>query len=60
MRAPMTKLHNTILDVIGNTPLVRLNYKQFPCSVYAKLEMLNPGGSFKDRVGLKMIESIYS
>ncbi|MBI5306741.1 cysteine synthase family protein [Candidatus Wolfebacteria bacterium] len=49
-------LNNTILDVIGNTPLVRLNYPQFCCPIYAKLEMLNPGGSFKDRVGLKMIE----
>lgn len=50
-------LNNSILDCIGNTPLVRLNYSQFICPVYAKLEMLNPGGSFKDRMGLYMIQS---
>lgn len=49
-------LNKTVLDVIGDTPLVKLNYSRFVCPVYAKLEMLNPGGSFKDRTGLKMIE----
>lgn len=50
-------LNNSILDCIGNTPLVRLHYPQFICPIYAKLEMLNPGGSFKDRMGLHMIQS---
>lgn len=53
----MIKICDSILDAIGNTPLIRLNNPQFLCPVYAKLEMLNPGGSFKDRVGLKMIET---
>ncbi len=50
-------MNNSILDCIGNTPLVRLNFPEFHCPIYAKLEMLNPGGSFKDRMGLYMIES---
>lgn len=47
---------NNIVDVIGNTPLVRLN----ECTgfeIYAKAEFLNPGGSIKDRVALNMIEA---
>lgn len=49
--------YNTILDVIGNTPLVRIN-KLNPnprVTMLAKLEFLNPGGSTKDRIGLAMI-----
>ena len=51
--------YNTILDVVGHTPLVRLNRVTtgLPCSVLAKLEFLNPGGSVKDRIGLAMIEA---
>ena len=48
----------SILDTIGNTPLVRMS-KLFPAArglVLAKLEMFNPGGSVKDRIGQKMIE----
>ncbi len=41
-----------ILDLIGNTPLLRLPGER----VYAKAEFLNPGGSIKDRVALAMIE----
>ncbi|MFP3982571.1 MAG: cysteine--tRNA ligase [Desulfurivibrionaceae bacterium] len=50
--------YNNILDLIGDTPLVRLN-KIHPASkvtVYAKLESMNPGGSVKDRIALSMIE----
>jgi len=48
----------SVLDLIGWTPLVRLNRltKGLPSNVYVKLEFLNPGGSVKDRVGLAMIE----
>jgi cysteine synthase A len=42
----------TVLDLIGNTPLVRVNGEH----VFAKAEFLNPGGSIKDRVALAMIE----
>ncbi|MFN2272489.1 MAG: cysteine synthase A [Anaerolineae bacterium] len=45
-------LTDNILDLIGNTPLIRLRGE----SVYAKAEFLNPGGSIKDRVALAMIE----
>ena len=48
----------TILDTIGNTPLVRLRSvtKGIGCPVLAKLEQFNPGGSVKDRIGLAMVE----
>jgi cystathionine beta-synthase len=47
--------HNNLLDIIGNTPLVRLNIDS-PATIYAKLEYLNPGGSLKDRSALFLIE----
>jgi cystathionine beta-synthase len=48
----------TILDLIGGTPLVRLQRvtRGVRPAVLAKLEQLNPGGSVKDRIGLRMIE----
>jgi cysteine synthase A len=45
-------LTDNILDLIGNTPLIRLKGE----TVFAKAEFLNPGGSIKDRVALAMIE----
>ena len=45
-------LTDTILDLIGNTPLLQLK----PELIYAKAEFLNPGGSIKDRVALAMLE----
>ena len=49
----------TFLDAMGNTPLVRLGRvaEGVRPQVLAKLEMLNPGGSVKDRIGLRMIEA---
>ncbi len=49
---------DSILDAIGNTPLVRLHRvaADVPPLVLAKMEMLNPGGSVKDRIGPTMIE----
>jgi cystathionine beta-synthase len=51
--------HNNILDVIGNTPLVRLNRiaRGLKPTLLAKLEYLNPGGSVKDRIGIAMLEA---
>ncbi|NEP15028.1 MAG: 2,3-diaminopropionate biosynthesis protein SbnA [Symploca sp. SIO2C1] len=48
---------NSILDVVGNTPLVKLNKFLKPArfDLYAKLELLNPGGSIKDRTATKML-----
>lgn len=50
--------YNTILDTIGNTPLVKLNKicAEIPATVLAKVETTNPGNSIKDRMALKMIE----
>jgi cysteine synthase A len=50
---------DTILDLIGNTPVVRLHRLPSPRSatVWAKLESLNPGGSVKDRIARAMIEA---
>ena len=45
-------LTDNVLDLIGNTPLVRLRDE----NIYAKAEFLNPGGSIKDRVALAMLE----
>ncbi|MCL6520135.1 MAG: cysteine synthase A [Armatimonadetes bacterium] len=45
-------LTDNVLDLIGNTPLIRLKGE----NVYAKAEFLNPGGSIKDRVALAMLE----
>src|SRR5207247_2055289 len=48
----------TILDAIGNTPLVRLNRvsEGVEAEILAKLENLNPGGSVKDRIGVAMLQ----
>lgn len=49
--------HDNVLQLIGNTPIVRINHLDTgPCTLYAKLESQNPGGSIKDRIGLVMIE----
>lgn len=51
-------LYDTILQMIGHTPLVRLARvaSQCPAVILGKVEMLNPGGSVKDRIALAMIE----
>jgi len=51
--------HEDILGTIGDTPLVRINRLTagLPCTVLAKLEYFNPGGSVKDRIGVSMIEA---
>lgn len=50
--------YDDILDIIGNTPMVRLNRitEGLACSVFAKLEYLNPMGSSKDRIARYLIE----
>ncbi len=53
-----TKEASTILDLIGNTPMVQLTkvVEKNSARVFAKLEMFNPGGSVKDRIAFNMIE----
>jgi len=48
---------NNVLELIGNTPIVRVNHLDTgPCELFLKLESANPGGSIKDRIALKMID----
>ncbi|NUM79218.1 cystathionine beta-synthase [bacterium] len=51
--------YNNILEVIGRTPMVRLNRvgAHLECNLFAKCEFLNPGGSLKDRIGKSMVEA---
>ena len=50
---------DSVVELIGNTPLVRLRgvTQGIACPVYAKVEYLNPGGSVKDRIATRMIET---
>ena len=52
------RYYNSILEVMGNTPLVRLNHvaNDVPAMMLVKMEMFNPGGSVKDRIGPAMID----
>jgi len=56
--APM-EVADSLLELIGNTPMLRLDRtaKDLECTLVAKLEMFNPGGSSKDRIALAMIEA---
>jgi cystathionine beta-synthase len=61
---PGGAIHHGVLSMVGRTPMLELT-KMFPagtpanpagCRVFAKMELLNPAGSIKDRIGLSMIE----
>ncbi|KTC94540.1 pyridoxal-phosphate dependent enzyme [Legionella erythra] len=51
-------IYQTILETIGNTPVVRINRisQELDCELYAKCEFFNPGGSVKDRIGYEMVK----
>ena len=54
----MARIHQSITDLVGGTPLVRLNrVNDTAAQIVAKLEWFNPAGSVKDRIGLAMIEA---
>ena len=59
---PVPKICDSILDVIGNTPIVRINaitkQEGIACELLVKCEFLNPGGSVKDRVGARIITDL--
>ncbi len=61
MPALKGRIHESILDTIGNTPLVRLaklsGLDGCKAELLGKLEFFNPLGSVKDRIGLAMIEA---
>jgi cystathionine beta-synthase len=52
----MKNTFNNIRELIGNTPLVRINSIKSKGKIYAKLEHFNPGGSIKDRIGIYLLE----
>jgi cysteine synthase len=54
----MSKIYNSITELIGNTPIVKLNniVPEDAADVYVKIEAFNPGSSVKDRIALRMIE----
>ncbi|MFN0204846.1 MAG: cystathionine beta-synthase [Planctomycetota bacterium] len=53
----MSKIYDSILDTVGNTPIVRLSQigRGLKCELLGKCEFLNPGGSVKDRIGVRML-----
>lgn len=55
---PEKRVYDSILETIGNTPLIKLNKvcADLPCTVYAKVEYFNPGNSIKDRMAVKMLD----
>src|SRR5262245_10365876 len=55
----MAREYPTVLDLVGETPIVRLASfgRETGATLLAKLELMNPGGSNKDRIGLAMIEA---
>lgn len=50
------KLVNNVLDLVGETPMIKLGLTEVETDIFAKLEYLNPGGSIKDRIARYMIE----
>ena len=58
-RGPAMDVAGSLLDLVGNTPLVRLDRigRSLSCQLLAKLEFLNPGGSVKDRPAVAMVEA---
>lgn len=53
----MTKIYDSVDQLIGNTPIVKLNHvvPEDAADVYVKLEFFNPAGSIKDRIALSMV-----
>ena len=51
------EIHDSVLDCVGGTPIVRLSRigRDLPVELFGKLEFLNPGGSVKDRIGVRML-----
>ncbi|MEE4162513.1 MAG: pyridoxal-phosphate dependent enzyme, partial [Woeseiaceae bacterium] len=50
-------IFSNVLEMVGHTPMLEINRLDTgPCRLLLKLELLNPGGSIKDRIGISMIE----
>ncbi|MGB5410451.1 MAG: pyridoxal-phosphate dependent enzyme [Woeseiaceae bacterium] len=51
------QVYSNILDMVGRTPMLEVTHIDTgPCRLFLKLELMNPGGSIKDRIGISMIE----
>ncbi|HUG97739.1 MAG TPA: pyridoxal-phosphate dependent enzyme [Gammaproteobacteria bacterium] len=51
------KIYRNVLEMVGRTPLLEvMRMDTGPCRLFLKLELMNPGGSIKDRIGISMIE----
>src|SRR5690348_7079015 len=51
------RIYSNVLEMVGNTPMLELKRLDTgPCRLFLKLELMNPGGSIKDRIGRSMIE----
>ena len=49
-------VYSNVLDMVGNTPMLEVTHIDTgPCRLFLKLELMNPGGSIKDRIGISMI-----
>jgi cystathionine beta-synthase len=57
MTTPQDGILDSICDAVGGTPMVRLSRvgRDLPCELVAKCEFMNPGGSVKDRIGVRML-----
>jgi cysteine synthase A len=54
----MSKIYNNLVELVGNTPIIKLNrIAPEGSEIYVKLESFNPGGSIKDRIAKNMIET---
>ena len=53
-------IYDNILQIVGETPVVKLNRigSDLPVEIYGKCEFLNPGGSVKDRIAVRMVEEL--
>lgn len=51
------KIYHNVLEMVGRTPMLEVSRLDTgPCRLFLKLELMNPGGSIKDRIGISMIE----
>ena len=51
------RVYSNVLEMVGRTPMLELKRLDTgPCRLFLKLELMNPGGSVKDRIGMSMIE----
>ncbi|HKE19765.1 MAG TPA: pyridoxal-phosphate dependent enzyme, partial [Kofleriaceae bacterium] len=57
MATGQEQILDSVCDAVGNTPMVRLSRigRDLPCELVGKLEFVNPGGSVKDRIGVRML-----